>query len=270
MPPKPDGVRPVQGQPGERFTERGCQAMGGTFRDVCFHQLARQRAATDLPGAREACAEVARPRTRHECTSDVAELHAREDRATALAICPEIPRKKWRDQCVFGIALTTVETSPSAAFSLCDQAGMWRDFCRHDVNGETAVRDVDLALANCAAEQGNRLTRVSCWHGIGKYIARKSVDRALAACRQVPAGIYRENCAHGLGWGGAEGAGTAMATTCDDAGEVADSCRLGVAYNPRRFDIDASLAICADIRRRDLRGQCEVFVRTGVIRGSSG
>ncbi len=265
IPPRPEGVRPVQGVGGERFTEKRCLALGGSFRDICFHQLARQRAETDLLGAREACEAVSRPRNRHECTSDVAELHARVDLEVALGICPEIPRKKWRDQCVFGIALTTVMTRPAAAFVLCDQAGMWRDFCRHDVNGEIAVKDPTMALSHCAQEQGNHLTRVSCWHGVGKYLARVSVERALRACERVPAGVYRENCAHGLGWGAAESRGLAMADQCHDAGEVADSCRLGVAYNHRRFDIDAALQICAAVTRADLRQQCDKFVRTGVL-----
>jgi len=270
MPPRPDGVRPVRGEGDQRFSEKGCRALTGTFRDICFHQLARQRAATDLEGARQACGEIERRRTIHECTADVAELHARTDLRVALAVCPEIPRKKWRDQCVFGIALAMVEPAPAAAFSLCDSAGMWRDFCRHDVNGEIAVRDVAHAMSNCAAEEGNHLTRVSCWHGIGKYIARVDVRRAVSACRQVPAGLYRENCAHGLGWGAAESRGVAMADQCHAVGEVADSCRLGVAYNHRRFDIDAALDVCTGIRRSDLQRQCFTFVRTGVLRGSPG
>jgi hypothetical protein len=269
LPPRPEGVRPVHGAGGELFTEKQCLSKEGSLRDICFHHLARQRAAADLPGALLACATVNRPRTRHECTADIAELHARVDRLRALELCPDIPRKKWRDQCVFGIALSTVGTDPVEAFSLCDRAGMWQAFCRHDVNGEIAVVDLPLAMAHCAAEQGDHLTRVSCWHGIGKYIARVDLGRAFAACREVPAGEYRENCAHGLGWAATESGGVAVAKQCDAAGDVADSCRLGVAYNHRRFDVDAALAVCSTVLRADLRARCEVFASTGVI-GSSG
>jgi hypothetical protein len=269
LPPRPEGVRPVHGAGGDLFTEKQCLSKRGSFRDACFHQLARQRATADLPGALLACGAVTRPRTRHECSADIAEIHARVDSARALALCPEIPRKKWRDQCVFGIALSTVATHPAAAFSLCDSAGMWRAFCRHDVNGEIAVVALPLAMAHCAAEQGDHLTRVSCWHGIGKYIARVDVGRAFAACRAVPAGEYRENCAHGLGWAATESDGVAAAKRCDEAGDVADSCRLGVAYNHRRFDVDAALAVCSTVLRPDLRARCETFAATGVI-GSSG
>ena len=106
---------------------------------------------------------------------------------------------KWRDQCVFGIALTYSVTDSPWAFRLCDQAGQWRDFCRHDVNGEIAVVNPTLALEHCQAEEGDLLTRKTCWHGIGKYIARVDIDKAFAACEQVPSGPHhRENCIHGL------------------------------------------------------------------------
>ncbi len=265
IPPKPEGVKPVQGKGGERVTEAQCLAYTGQFRDVCFHHLARQKAPTDLQGAATACREVASAKERQECLADAAELHAPTDRAAALALCPTIGRKKWRDQCVFGIALAVVSPDPHGAFKLCDQAGMWRDFCRHDVNGEIAVVDTPQALAFCAAEEGGQLTRKSCWHGIGKYIARVDVARALAACQQVPAGLYRENCIHGLGWGAAEKGGIGFARQCGMAGAQADSCRLGVAYNQRRFDQVAAEQICADVRRPDLRQQCLDFVRTGRI-----
>ena len=270
VPPKPEGVRPVQGAGGERVSEAQCLSHSGQLRDVCYHHLARQRASTDLQGAVDACGWVDKKRTQQECMADIAELHAPTDRAAALAVCPTIPRKKWRDQCVFGIALAVVPTDPAGAFSLCDQAGMWRDFCRHDVNGEIAVVDLAQALAHCAAEQGGPLTRKSCWHGIGKYIARVDVGRAFAACQQVPSGLYRENCVHGLGWGAAEKGGIGFSMRCDQAGTEADSCRLGVAYNHRRFDQVASAAICEEVRRPDLRQQCQAFVRTGRLTGSPG
>jgi hypothetical protein len=270
VPPRPEGSRRVQGEGGERVNEAQCRTHTGQFWDVCFHHLARQKASTDLTGAVKACGSIRSSRTRQECLADTAELHAPTSRARALALCPTIAHKKWRDQCVFGIALAVVGKDPQEAFTLCDQAGMWRDFCRHDVNGEIAVVSLTQALEHCASEQGGLLTRKSCWHGIGKYIARVDVPRALDACQQVPQGLYRENCVHGLGWGAAEKGGVAFAMRCGMAGPEADSCRLGVAYNHRRFDKAAAEEVCTTVRRPDLRSQCQAFVRTGRITGSPG
>ena len=268
VPPRPEGVRQVQGEgeEGYRYTEAACLKLDGQYRDICYHQLARQRAPTDLDGALAACGAVAEAETAQECMADVAELHAPTDREAALAVCPTIARKKWRDQCVFGIALALVKLDPEGAFRLCSQAGQWRDFCRHDVNGEISQFDLDLAMAHCAAEEGDLLTRKSCWHGIGKYVARVDVDRAFAACAAVPSGprnLYRENCYHGLGWGAAESAGADFAGRCDRAGDAADSCRVGVAYNVRRFDETKAMAVCEKVRRADLHDQCTRFVRDG-------
>lgn len=278
IPPRPEGVRAVKSDgagDGYRYTEQAClQQAPGQLQDICFHQLARQRAPTDLPGALDACAQVPAPKrrtdrdTRYECMSDVAELHAPNNRDAALAVCPTIPRKKWGDQCVFGIALALSQIDSPWAFALCDQAGRWRDFCRHDVNGEIAQINPDLALAHCAAEQGDLLTRKSCWHGIGKYIARVDIDRAFTVCEQVPLGpdnLYRENCVHGLGWGGAESASASFADECRRAGPREDSCMLGVAYNLRRADIDAGLAVCDRVQRADLKQQCVTFVTNNTL-----
>ena len=196
--------------------------------------------------------------------SDVAELYAKHDRARSLEVCPTISKKKWRDQCVFGIALAQSTLDPKWAFRTCDPSGQWRDFCRHDVNGEIAVVDSDLALANCAAEEGDLLTRKTCWHGIGKYIARVDVDRAFDACAKVPSGpdnLYRENCIHGLGWGASESRGVDFVSGCRRSGAEKDSCLLGIAYNLKRFDVDAGLGICAQVERADLKEKCEAFVR---------
>lgn len=271
VPPKPEGARPTtgQGDEGYRYTEEGCRKREGQLRDICFHQLAIQRSATDLEGGLAACALVDERETQLECTSDVAEGYSRVDRDAALAVCPDIPKKKWRDQCVFGIALAWSQVDSPWAFRLCDDAGKWRDFCRHDVNGEIAQVDVDLALQHCAAEEGDILRRKSCWHGIGKYIARLDVDGAFAACDRVPAGpdnSYRENCIHGLGWGASEQAGAAFLPTCGRAGAEEDSCKLGVAYNLVRFDQTTAVAICEGVQRADLRDQCLRFTRTGTIR----
>ncbi len=270
VPPRPEGVREIQGEgeDGYRYTEPACRKLEGDYRDICFHQLARQRAATDLPGALEACEQISKRESRMECTADTAELHAPTDRDVALQICPTIPKKKWRDQCVFGIALALATTDSRWAFRTCDGAGKWRDFCRHDVNGEIAVVNPALALEHCAAEEGDILRRKSCWHGIGKYIARVDVDAAFATCEKVPLGpdrLYRENCYHGLGWGGSESAKSGFAATCRRAGPQQDSCLLGIAYNLRRFDIDEGMRICAQVERSDLKAQCEAFVTQGTL-----
>jgi len=271
VPPRPEGVRQVQGEGDEvyRYTEEKCLALEGQYRDICFSQLAQQRARTDLEGALAACDLIDDAETVMECQASVAELYSPADREAALAVCPAIPKKKWRDQCVFGIALAYSTTDSPWAFRLCDTAGKWRDFCRHDVNGEIAQVNHDLALEHCAAEEGDILRRKSCWHGIGKYIARVDVDRAFDVCEQVPLGpqnLYRENCVHGLGWGASENIGAAFVPSCERAGDQEDSCLLGVAYNLRRFDIPAGLEVCAKVVREDLKAQCVQFVEVGNLR----
>lgn len=268
VPPKPKGVQQNQNEGGDQvwYTEEGCLAQSQQFYDVCFHQLARQKAQTDLKGALEACRKIRKEDTIWECYADAAELYSLVDREESLATCPNIEKKKWRDQCVFGIALTWSTKDSPWAFRLCDQAGQWRDFCRHDVNGEIAVVNSALALQHCAAEEGDLLTRKTCWHGIGKYIARVDVQAAFSACEKVPAGpnnLYRENCIHGLGWGASESAKEEFVKECQRAGNEQDSCLLGVAYNLRRFDIDAGLRICEQVQRQDLHQQCRTFVSNG-------
>lgn len=268
VPPKPKGVmEPTQGE-GDQiiYTEAGCQKQSKQFQDICFHQLARQQAYTDLKGALNACDKIEKQETIFECQSDVAELFSPVDRDASLAVCPSIGRKKWRDQCVFGIALAYSLKDSPWAFRLCDQAGQWRDFCRHDVNGEIAVANPDLALEHCHAEEGDLLTRKTCWHGIGKYIARVDIDNAFEACDRVPAGpenLYRENCIHGLAWGASEKLEEGFLPQCERAGQEKDSCLLGVAYNLRRFDIDRGLVICAEVKRADLKEKCIRFVSGG-------
>jgi hypothetical protein len=270
VPPRPEGVRKVvgEGDVADRYTEAGCNKLAGQYRDICFHQLARQQAPTDIDGGLQTCLKLASRASQHECEADVAELYAPTDRDRSLQVCPTIESKKWADQCVFGIALALTPIDPEYAFRTCDGSGQWRQFCRHDVNGEIAVVDLELALSHCAAEEGELLQRKTCWHGIGKYIARVDVDRAFAACDRVPMGpdgLYRENCFHGLGWGASEGAGLPFAARCSQAGEQRDSCLLGVAYNLVRFDKDAAAGLCAQVGRTDLRGQCERFVQRGSL-----
>ncbi len=272
VPPKPQGVREDAGKGDDdgAWTEQRCRQLDGELRDVCLHQVARRRARTDLEGARGACADLSDPALRDECSADVAELHAPTDRDASLAVCPTIELEKWRDQCVFGISLALSTLDSPFAFRLCDDAGQWRDFCRHDVNGEIAQVNDALAWAHCAADEGDVLTRKTCWHGIGKYVARVDVDRAFALCERVPAGpddLYQENCYHGLGWGASETAGQDFVPECARAGAKAPSCRLGVAYNLRRFDPAAALELCEAVGRPDLNAQCIEFVTRGKLRG---
>jgi hypothetical protein len=266
VPPKPEGAA-EQGSGSDSsgtWTEQRCRQLSGELRDVCFHQLARGRAPTDLTGALVACEELESEKLRAECMADVAELHSPTDRDAALAVCPEIGTKKWRDQCVFGIALALSGPDPSYAFRLCDEAGQWYDFCRHDVNGEIAQVDDAMAFANCATEEGDILTRKTCWHGMGKYIARVDVARAWRVCESVPLGpqnIYRENCVHGLAWGAAESAGRAFLEQCGVLPAQRDSCKLGVAYFESRFDTAGALEICDSVERDDLTAKCLEHVR---------
>jgi hypothetical protein len=266
LPPRPQGMRDLEADSGDSeyvFTEQGCQKLDGQSRDICFHQLARQRAIRDLDGGVMACQKIGEQEMVYECLSDVGEQYAPVDRDAALALCPTIGKRKWRDQCVFGIALSLRPLDPSYAFRLCDQAGQWKRYCRHDVNGEIATVDLDHALQNCAAEEGDYLTRKSCWHGIGKYIGRVDIDDAFAACRRVPEGpdgLYRENCVHGVGWAGAEQAGADFASACGQADAQQDSCLLGVAYNLKRLLPLEGLKICTQVERTDLREKCEDWV----------
>lgn len=266
IPPKPEGVRPVQGVGGERVSEAQCQAYQGQFRDVCMQHLARQKAPTDLPGATDACRGIDGRRERQECLADVAELHAPTDRAAALAICPTIGRRKWRDQCVFGIAMQWSTGDPDFARGACDRAGMWRDFCRHDVNGEVAQVDPQAALDWCNSQlgDGSQLQRKTCFHGLGKYVGRTDPPRALDLCREVPIDdpLYRENCFHGIGWAVAETDSDAALALCTrEGGAWEDSCRLGVSAHARRLDPARALALCAGVGRTDLRARCEAFAR---------
>ncbi len=265
VPPKPDSQPPAGGSASGRalYDEQTCLRYQGDFKDVCFHALARQRAARDLNGALQACQVVSRDRLRFECMADVAELHVPTSLEAARKVCPTIPGRKWRDQCFFGIATALVETDSRLALRTCDDSGMWRDFCRHDVLGETSLRDLDFVLDVCSREEGDLLTRKSCWHGIGKYIGRQDLDAAFSACGRVPpgpSGIYRENCVHGVGWAAGERLGAAGARRCVAAGPLSGSCRLGVAFQLKRIDPAAAMDICLSVTRDDLRDHCQSFL----------
>ncbi len=263
IPPKPQTeLDRGPGDPdaqGAHYDEATCDRYQGDFRDVCYHALARQRAPRDLDGALMACQVVQRKRLRMECQADVAELHVGTDLQAARAVCPGIPARKWRDQCSFGIAMALVPIEPRQALAACEDAGIWRDFCRHDVLGEVSVYDLELVLEVCGREEGDLLTRKTCWHGIGKYIGRVDLARAFAACERVPlgpAGVYRENCVHGMGWAAGERFGDAGLSHCRSVGALEDSCRLGVAFQIERSQPQEANDICRSVGRSDLRDHC--------------
>ena len=270
IPPKPEGASEQNSGEGSgvQYSEEKCNNTKEEYQDLCFHQLARQFAPSDLVGANQACHQIKEIDMKWECMSDIAEQYAPFDRRASLDLCPTINKKKWRDQCVFGIALALSTIDSPWAFRTCDQAGKWRDFCRHDVNGEIAVVNVDLALEHCGKEEGDLLRRKTCWHGIGKYIARVNVDHAFSACERVPLGpdnLYRENCHHGLGWGASEKSGRNFAQQCSRSGPQQDSCILGVAYNLRRFAPQEGLELCDTVVRTELKKQCRDFLTQGSI-----
>lgn len=246
------------------YDEAGCRQRKGDFQGVCFQALAMQRAIRDLEGALDACRQIQDERLMWECYGDVAETHVPTSLPDSLSVCTLIPRKKWQDQCFFGIAVALSFNEPASALDGCERAGMWRDYCRHDVLGEVSTYNLDFVLDVCGREEGDLLSRKSCWHGIGKYIGRKDLPRALQACERVPegpSGIYRQNCVHGAGWASGEKRGALGASICVQAGAQRDSCVLGVAYSIKRMDTEAAIGLCAEIRSDALREQCQGFLR---------
>jgi hypothetical protein len=264
IPPRPEGIRPSTGA-GEQVSEENCRNRTGSLRDICFTELARSRAVTDVEGAILACSDVGDRSRSMECVAAVAEVHAPTNRKAALAICPTISHKKWSDQCVFGIGLALAKIDPPWAYEICGSAGMWRDFCRHDVNGEIALFDVDLSLRHCASVADGELAEKSCWHGIGKYLGRVDTNRARTACDRVPVGIHQDNCVHGLGWAGAERSGMQFEDICSTLDVGADACRLGVAYQQIRVNPNGAARVCEKVVDAGLRVDCE-----GYVRGSKG
>lgn len=261
LPPKPSGARSEGDGEGVVYTEEGCRAYSGDVRDACFHALALQRSARDAVGGREACEQIAKEAFKWECVADVAELYWPSGRETSEAICPTIPTKKWRDQCWFNLALAASRVDFDYARRTCGEAGMWRDFCYHDINGEIAQIDPAEALAWCDREEGGLLRRKTCYHGLGKYLGRTDPGTARSICEQVPTHepLYPENCHHGIGWAMAESRGSAAVADCVKSGDYSDSCVLGVSAHAKRLDPAEALALCSTVRREDLRGRCEAF-----------
>ncbi len=263
VPPKPEGAdaEPDATGPGGagRLTPEACEAMADAVRDTCFQALARQSAARDPDGALQICAGVFDEELRWECHADVAEAAAAVDRAAAAAICVGIPKVKWRGQCNFGIGLALAEIDSAAALESCEKSEIFRDFCRHDVVGEVALVDVDAAVAFCAREEGDPLTRSTCWHGIGKYLARRDAGEARAACDRSTVS-WRDNCFHGVGWGAAERDADQALSACAGFGGYADNCRHGVAAQLKRFDPTRAVALCEALGSPAVRTRCLDFV----------
>lgn len=262
LPPKPEGLgRSSEGGEGSAgLDEAACLGMATAVRDVCWQALARQEAPADTDAALGRCDAISEVEIAWECRADVAETIAPARRAEAETICLGITPQKWRGQCHFGLALAVVATDSAWALARCDQSEAFRDFCRHDVVGELALVDLPAATAFCAREEGDELTRKTCWHGIGKYLARRDVSEATAACG-VATPAWRGNCLHGVGWGAAERDPDAALGACADQGPLADNCRQGVAHQQKRGDPARAIALCEAIATETIRSRCLSFVR---------
>ncbi len=266
LPPKPEGaaLRPGEqdgiGEGAARLTLDACMTMPGDVRDVCLQALARQSAERDPEGALLVCARISDTELGHECRADVAEGLAPIDRSAAERICIAIPVVKWRGQCHFGMGLALAETDPEYALGRCEFAEAFRDFCRHDVVGEVALVSLPPAVAFCSREEGDWLTRKTCWHGIGKYLARRDFDEAAAACGQSTP-EWRGQCFHGLGWGAAERDPDDTLARCAKQATYADNCRQGVAHQLKRFDLTRGLAVCESLQTRTIRERCLQFLK---------
>ena len=266
IPPKPDGATPSTDSEGDTpLSWANCdERQSVDFRDACFGMLAIQRAERDLRGAIEACEAIGKEELLAECIGDVAGLHTRIDKVAAEDLCPTIQRRRWRDQCWFNIALAWSQHEFAYARDTCSKAGMWTDFCRHDVNGEIAQVAADDALAWCKREEGTALQRKTCFHGLGKYLGRTDPQAAIGLCNQVPDHnpLYPENCFHGIGWAVAEKQSvTSSRAFCLALPRYQDSCVMGVSAHAKRLDKAESYRLCADVQRVDLRGRCEAFAQ---------
>jgi len=263
LPPKPDGLAPAAangtGDGPARLSESACAGMAPSVQDVCWQALARQDAPRDPDGALTVCARVKDPELALECRADVAETISPVDRVKAESICDTIDSIKWRGQCHFGIGLALADRDSAYALSQCQHAEAFKLFCRHDVVGTVALTDLPAAVAFCAQEEGEDLQRKTCWHGIGKYIARRDLHEAAAACDQGTP-VWRGNCYHGLGWGAAERDPDAALAGCATLGGYADNCRQGVAHELKRADPERAVALCKAIATDSIRERCLTFV----------
>ena len=263
VPPKPGGLAPPPGvgtgSGDAALTPATCDRMPADLRGTCWQALARQTAGADPEEALRVCERLPEGALREECHADVAETIAPRARARAAAVCASIPTTKWRGQCHFGMGLALAETDPEGAITFCDSAEAFRTFCRHDVVGEIAMVNLPAAQTICAREEGNTLTRKTCWHGIGKYLARRDMAEAAGACLVSPAS-WQARCCHGVGWGAAERNVDDALEGCATFGEYADNCRHGVANQLKRSDPAREQAICESLTQPDARAKCLAFV----------
>lgn len=267
VPPKPEGAQVGEGEgEGTLYTEEGCRARKDDYRNACFHSLALQRSERDPEGALDACAEILDDEEEtYECISDVAELHSTVDRDWSEETCRnDIPvdNRTWHGQCWFGIALAHSTVDPEYARATCEEALDWKNFCRHDVNGEIAQIDPEAAFQWCIDTPMTDLQLKGCYHGLGKYLGRVDVPKALEICRRIddsPA-ILEQQCFHGLGWALAESdPGMALATCRAEGGRTTDSCLLGVSANAVRFDPEQAVQICEEVGDARLKKACLKF-----------
>ena len=266
--PKPDGQKVTPSGPGEgegeqRLTFEACSNMAAMVRDVCWQALARQQAEVDADGALTVCAQVADPELKLECADDVAESITLRDRAGAEQICNAVTDRKWRGQCWFGVGLAWAETDSAYALARCAHAEAFERFCRHDVVGEVSLVDLDAGVAFCTQGEVEKaddpLARKTCWHGIAKYLARRDIHEAAAACGRATES-WRGTCFHGLGWGAAERDPDATLAACAEFAPYADYCQQGVAYELKRADATRAMALCEAIGTSTIRDRCVEFV----------
>ncbi|HJN74413.1 MAG TPA: hypothetical protein QGF58_10820 [Myxococcota bacterium] len=268
VPPKPEGARAAEGVgDGPGYSEEACRAIDRDLdlRDACWRALAVQRAERDPEGALEACREVRFEEDLHACYADVAELHSTVDREWSEEACETlipVEDRTWHGQCWFGIALAHSTLDPDYARDTCERALDWKNFCRHDVNGEIAQYDPDNAFSWCQTAEMTPLQLKGCYHGLGKYLGRVDVPKALEICRRVPTrdDIHPQQCFHGLGWALSESDLDAAISTCkEEGGAYADSCRLGVSANVKRFDPEHAVEICGAVSSPKLKKNCLKF-----------
>jgi hypothetical protein len=263
VPPKPAGLAPGTGEGAGggdgALTPDTCLGMPVDLRNTCWQALARQAAAVDPEGALRTCEALPAGALREECHADVAETIAPIARERAETICAAVESTKWRGQCHFGMGLATAEIDAEYAISRCASAEAFHTFCRHDVVGEIAMVNLPAAHAICAREEGGTLQRKTCWHGIGKYLARRDMGEAAAACRDATPS-WQALCFHGLGWGAAERDVDTALTGCAAFGEFADNCRHGVANQLKRSDPAREQAICESLTNPEAKAKCLAFV----------
>lgn len=267
VPPKPEGAAVGEGEgEGTLYTEEGCRARTDDYRNACFHSLALQRSERDPDGALAACDEILDDEEEaFECISDVAELHSTVDRDWSEETCRTlipVDNRTWHGQCWFGIALAHSTVDPEYARETCEEALDWKNFCRHDVNGEIAQIDPDNAYDWCVETPMTDLQEKGCYHGLGKYLGRVDVPKALEICRRIPdqPAILEQQCFHGLGWALAESDPRAALATCrSEGGETTDSCLLGVSANAVRFDPEQAVAVCEEVTDERLKKACMKF-----------